>query len=156
MEAHPTNKAQYPPGYLPADYKCLGCGAHGVRLWRQYQTVASCIELLCRSCAETDQGEQLQPGSDQIGNLVPAVPVDGSFWGYTSVPKEGVEWWYSLSEYVSSEQEAVTLTKQLNDALQKCGELEEENLHLRRELEARGIPVFPKLNTEVLEKDDDE
>ena len=33
----------------------------------------------------------------QIGWSVPAVPTkDGSFWGYTSVPQSGVDWWSSL------------------------------------------------------------
>ena len=35
---------------------------------------------------------------DQIGNLVPAIPTeDGeTFWGYSSVPQDGCEWWYRL------------------------------------------------------------
>lgn len=37
--------------------------------------------------------------TDQIRWLVPAVPVENepeSFWGYTSVPQEGVVWWVNL------------------------------------------------------------
>jgi hypothetical protein len=36
---------------------------------------------------------------DQIGWLIPAVPTEegDSFWGYTSVPQPGCEWWYRLS-----------------------------------------------------------
>jgi hypothetical protein len=36
--------------------------------------------------------------TDQIGWMVPAVPTpDGdTFWGYTSVPLEGVLWWKAL------------------------------------------------------------
>jgi hypothetical protein len=39
-----------------------------------------------------------RPRTDQIGNLIPAVPTeDGTtFWGYTSVPLSGVRWWKSL------------------------------------------------------------
>lgn len=36
--------------------------------------------------------------SDQIGWRVPAVPTEenDTFWGYTSVPQAGCEWWYKL------------------------------------------------------------
>jgi hypothetical protein len=36
--------------------------------------------------------------SDQIGGCVPAVPCEDAltFWGYTSVPSEGVAWWKRL------------------------------------------------------------
>ncbi len=36
--------------------------------------------------------------TDQIGWRIPAVPTeDGhSFWGYTSVPQSGCNWWYKL------------------------------------------------------------
>lgn len=79
-------------------YICSKCGVSGVKLWRQYQTIASAIELLCVDCAEADQKKKLNPGCDQIGWLVPAVPVDGepTYWGYTSVPPEGCKWWYDL------------------------------------------------------------
>ena len=35
---------------------------------------------------------------DQIGWLVPAVPTEegDTFWGYTSVPEPGCQWWYRL------------------------------------------------------------
>lgn len=38
------------------------------------------------------------PQGDQIGWLIPAVPTEegDSFWGYTSVPQDGVNWWQSL------------------------------------------------------------
>lgn len=36
--------------------------------------------------------------SDQIGWDVPAIPDEEnvSYWGYSSVPQEGVEWWKAL------------------------------------------------------------
>jgi len=36
--------------------------------------------------------------TDQIGWRVPAVPTEdgGTFWGYTSVPQAGCDWWASL------------------------------------------------------------
>ncbi len=38
---------------------------------------------------------------DQLGGLCPAIPtVEGdTFWGYTSVPQDGCEWWYRLPYY---------------------------------------------------------
>ncbi|PLX25961.1 hypothetical protein C0580_00915, partial [Candidatus Parcubacteria bacterium] len=36
--------------------------------------------------------------TDQIGWRVPAIPTEGfyTYWGYTSVPGPGVEWWRNL------------------------------------------------------------
>ncbi len=95
-------------------YVCTGCGACNCRLWRQYQTVLDGIELKCIDCAleeyqEKHPGDELpqvreslqQVGhdlTDQVGGLIPAVPTkeNDTFWGYTSVPQDRVEWWYSL------------------------------------------------------------
>jgi hypothetical protein len=86
-------------GKTPKGYECSVCGDTGVKLWRQYQTFLNHIQLMCRACAERDQGKQLQIGCDQIGWMIPAVPTEEgySFWGYTSVPDAGVEWWKALS-----------------------------------------------------------
>lgn len=37
-------------------------------------------------------------GGDQISWRVPAVPTEegDTYWGYTSVPRAGCEWWYRL------------------------------------------------------------
>jgi len=94
----------------PAEYFCSECGAYPCKLWRQYQRLAESVELMCMDCAARDQGKilievkedgtRLSNGQriDQIGSLVPAVPTeDGStYWGYTSVPDDGVAWWKSL------------------------------------------------------------
>lgn len=90
-------------------YKCTGCGAEGRKLWRQYNTFADHIKLLCAGCACRDKGIENTIGADgkretdmgrtdQIGSLVPAVPCDEgeTFWGYSSVPQEDVDWWKSL------------------------------------------------------------
>jgi len=92
-------------------YRCDGCGAHGVKLWRDYQTFADRTRLLCADCAEVDQrksharrGEAdwkspySQGYGDQIGWLIPAVPTEegDTFWGYTSVPPAGCAWWKGL------------------------------------------------------------
>lgn len=88
---------------LDVPYRCGACGAYGVRLWRKYQTVLDAQTLLCRACAETEQGlagqDYGQDRGDQIGWRIPAVPDDtGTYWGYTSVPDEGVAWWVALPE----------------------------------------------------------
>lgn len=125
---------------VPEDYRCSRCGKGDVKLWRQYQTFADHIKLLCLTCAEADQksfckysaravdivqkwkemwdlyaiGNSLsldtpekmelselhsRATSDSIGWLVPAVPTeDGeTYWGYTSVPDQGIEWWKRLA-----------------------------------------------------------
>jgi len=113
-----TSKSEFP---VFRKYRCSNCGASGVKLWRQYQTFADCIELLCANCACTDQkkdvskldgegryeDEDLGGGQrcDSIGWLVPACPViekDGRFetyWGYTSVPQKDVDWWRALPNF---------------------------------------------------------
>lgn len=83
----------------PEKYKCSKCGAAGVRLWRQYQTFADHIDLLCLACGEADQKRKIDPRETSIGWLVLAVPTaDGSdtYWGYTSVPDDGLDWWKAL------------------------------------------------------------
>lgn len=89
----------YASGAVPPDYRCASCGAHGCKLWREYQTISP--KLLCVACAEKVQGKRLETGSgacDQIGWYVPAVPDEegAGFWGYTSVPAAGVAWWKAL------------------------------------------------------------
>jgi hypothetical protein len=118
----------YASATVPAEYHCGKCGAHGVKLWRDYQTFMSHQSLLCAACACVEQSngvrafivkdrpigggridvylrsdlikldDSVRYYGDQIGWRVPAVPTeDGdSFWGYTSVPDEGCQWWYRL------------------------------------------------------------
>lgn len=104
-------------------YVCHGCGASDCRLWREWNTFLDHQKLYCCNCAELDQrsictldaskvikalcepdlsqrdAHMLSIPSDIIGNLAPAVPTadgSGTFWGYSSVPIEGVEWWKCL------------------------------------------------------------
>jgi hypothetical protein len=106
----------YASNKAPSDYVCSKCGDRQCKLWRQYQTFASHIHLLCIDCAAENQGKTIvdasplglvtmaasdgEPGypSDSIGWLVPAVPLEDqrTFWGYTSVPAAGVAWWKRL------------------------------------------------------------
>ena len=81
------------------EYVCGCCGANGVKLWRLYSSFMSSQTLACLSCSEKDQGKvaNLQKG-DQIGFRIPAVPTEekDTFWGYSSVPDDGVKWWVEL------------------------------------------------------------
>ena len=66
--------------------------------------------LVCCDCAGKSQGEDVSTidaggyihgergKCDQIGWRVPAVPTEegDTFWGYTSVPQAGCDWWRSL------------------------------------------------------------
>ncbi len=98
------SKVDYSGG-APADYRCSTCGKHGVKQWRQYNTLACVVELMCKRCAEADQGKHPVnlEHCDQIGWMVPAVPTeDGeTFWGYSAVPDPGVQWWKRLPIEVS-------------------------------------------------------
>jgi hypothetical protein len=103
-----SNKVDYSKSSVPSFYCCHNCKKRGVKLWRNYNHTEP---ILCAHCAGRDQGKDIsgldQNGmrpdelvgmSDQIGWFIPAVPTeDGNgFWGYTSVPKEGVIWWRRL------------------------------------------------------------
>lgn len=106
-------------------YRCGDCGALGVKLWREYNTVLEHQTLRCFVCAVKQQKKTVRvvDGNgrtdcyaktlgadrlgDQIGWLIPAVPTvtpddgasigkDGTYWGYTSVPTDALSWWYTL------------------------------------------------------------
>lgn len=95
---------------IPNNYKCSRCKAHGVKLWRQYQTGTP--ELLCHRCAdpalvvdlngrvdsELGRCDQIDDKVGKTGSLVPAVPTVecDTYWGYTSVPVAGCAWWRAL------------------------------------------------------------
>lgn len=93
-----------------ANYLCGKCGARSVKLWRG---VHGCKngeghELLCASCLSPgeivgDDGrvasEYGSARTDQVKGWLPAVPTDGTFWGYTSVPPQPVGWWRGLPTY---------------------------------------------------------
>ena len=117
MEA--MGKVDYVTCEVPLGYKCGKCGVSGVKLWRDYQTFLEHQRLLCSDCAVKDQEEDYVVGadgkhadyvtdgdgkrthcgrSDQIAWLVPAVPTEegDTFWGYTSAPQPGCDWWGRL------------------------------------------------------------
>ena len=107
----------YVSGQTPETYKCQVCGAEHVKLWRKYQTFVKNNTLVCASCLsrmhtegnfvpkfrDTKHGGRWSknkglPESDSLGEFVPAVPTEenDTFWGYTSVPAEGCQWWKRL------------------------------------------------------------
>ncbi|MBY0551316.1 MAG: hypothetical protein K2W95_28805 [Candidatus Obscuribacterales bacterium] len=101
-------KINYASGKVSEEYHCHKCGNSLLKLWRQYQTTQP--KLLCSVCVLQDQkqtGEFFDElgyrkgeygKTDQCGCYVPAIPDEegAGFWGYTSVPPEGVAWWRGL------------------------------------------------------------
>lgn len=101
----------YLNGKVPTDYKCVQCGATNCKLWREYNTFLEHQRLLCAPCTAADQKKSIIDidadgnrtddigfKTDQIGWMVPAVPTEecDTYWGYTSVPMPGVNWWKNL------------------------------------------------------------
>jgi len=104
-------KFTYASKRTPYDYICTKCSAGSRKLWREYNTFLDHQTFYCAKCACEDQEKDISTmdktgriecdisgRTDQIGWLVPAVPTeDGeTFWGYTSVPQDGCDWWYEL------------------------------------------------------------
>lgn len=91
-------------------YACSHCGATDCKLWRLAQS--SYPDLLCAPCAGEDQDEVVDNIDESgltysvhtgtrtptIGSYVPAVPTPDwtAYWGYTSIPDEGLIWWRYL------------------------------------------------------------
>lgn len=94
----------------PKGYECSHCHVTGVKLWREYQTFLDHQQLLCATCApivkpreaaaQAEFRRKYSIVTDQLCDMVPAIPTeDGTtFWGYSSVPQDGVEWWKTLPE----------------------------------------------------------
>ncbi len=100
----PTN---YSGTKTPTNYVCSECGASGVRLFREYQTFLNHSSLNCTDCAlkrykKGHDGKDYDfEGRDitfEIGWMVAAIPSEEgkTFWGYSAVPTDGVEWWKRL------------------------------------------------------------
>jgi hypothetical protein len=83
---------------IPESYHCQECEAKGVRLYREYQTFLDHQTFRCTKCALVNQDKKETDGEHTIGWLVAAVPTQDNktYWGYTSVPYEGVIWWNEL------------------------------------------------------------
>lgn len=97
-----------PPGYV-----CGKCQREGVKLWREYSMFLNHQTLVCASCLlEEGQENSERPKfigqdgkvgdgrmrSDGAGWRIPAIPTqqNDTFWGYSSVPEDGVLWWRRL------------------------------------------------------------
>lgn len=93
---------QYSSTTTPEGYACP-CGATGVRLFREYQTFLEHQSLTCAACIEKETGREVTRYDETANWKVAAVPTeDGStFWGFSSVPKGGVDWWHRLPVHKS-------------------------------------------------------
>lgn len=96
-------------------YQCDKCNQEGVKLWRGVHGCAdeNGHELLCATCLAPDvkvgpdgkaqslpnNGSTFIHTTDQINGWLPAVPTDNTFWGYSSIPSQDVEWWQALPTY---------------------------------------------------------
>jgi hypothetical protein len=99
------------------DYLCHKCKTKNVKLWRGVHGCADGDgnELLCATCLApeitvSDKGKAMTKLSlhvgdeietDQVKGWLPAIPVDDTYWGYSSVPSQDVEWWVTLPTYPS-------------------------------------------------------
>lgn len=102
-------KIDYSTRVTPSNYCCSQCGTTGCKLWRKYQAYSA--DLLCARCAAQKYDVNISDmdgagmvtdahgdRTDKIGSYVPAVPdpANRDYWGYGSVPQEGVDWWERL------------------------------------------------------------
>lgn len=165
---------KYDSKKTPEDYCCEDCHVTGIKLWRESYTFSP--ELRCATHAALsqrtdifDMGEDGKYSSDlgvtdQIGWYVPAVPDEEGFgfWGYTSVPEEGVNWWRNLptfSFYLSEEKQrmmqffAEHLSAQLGSGY-TVGKADARGIRITRSLtlkEARNVDLQePPLPTVIL------
>lgn len=120
----------------PPGYRCSICSAHGVRLWREYQTYASTLTLHCFDCAilraggpgrkyDWDiehRGPNYTPDDGEIDGLVGAVPTaeGDTFWGYGSLYAEGVSWWWGLRPQPGAEWTHEQQLMAQRDSWRKC------------------------------------
>lgn len=115
------NKVDYLSNQVPDYYKCHTCNATNCKLWRDSGAVFMPVKLECVDCsiksqsnprvtsyfskiaasvqvAEDGTYNDTHGRTDQIGWRAPAVPTEDndSYWGYTSTPQAGVNWWVKL------------------------------------------------------------
>lgn len=94
---------------IPNTYYCHFCKKTNCKLWREYNTFLNNLSLYCYDCIKikrkTEGVDYLWGNSDQLGGLVPAIPTEDetTYWGYTSVPLNGVRWWHLLEPTLSAE-----------------------------------------------------
>jgi hypothetical protein len=100
-----------PPKHpFTTEYLCHKCKSENVKLWRGIHGCSNeqGRKLLCAACLAPDlkvdeHGKAMNISvnmeTDQINNWLPAIPVDDTYWGYSSVPSQDVEWWKNLPTY---------------------------------------------------------
>lgn len=100
-----------PKSPFTADYRCGKCKREGLKLWRGVHGRADKDgnELLCAACLApgeviNEEGRSYRDASvggrtDQVRGWLPAIPVDDTYWGYSSVPSQDVDWWRTLPTY---------------------------------------------------------
>jgi hypothetical protein len=96
-----TRTQSTPPGYV-----CGTCGISGIRLYRDYNIGMYAQELSCTLCTALMGKREYDPRRPHsFGWKVAAVPTEegDTFWGYTSVPREGVIWWDCLPAFDKSQ-----------------------------------------------------
>jgi hypothetical protein len=98
----------YATNQIPADYKCDCCGAHGVKLWREFGADPEKTKLLCFEHVKTEvqkniksewQGSWIEAeNSVWIGWYISAIPKEGenSYWGHSTKSHDGFDWWKNL------------------------------------------------------------
>jgi hypothetical protein len=95
------------PPAAPAGYVCGLCNAENGKLWRLYNVFLDNQELTCKSCTEAldtsgPDDFDLEPAlsSGHLCGRICAVPTQDntSFWGFTSIPEDGVVWWRALPD----------------------------------------------------------
>jgi hypothetical protein len=109
------------------NYACSECRCRGVKLWREPHggDVLKCATCLSPENPVGEDGRQASeygPMTDQVANWLPAVPSQGSFYGYSSVPPQAVGWWRGLPTY--------------SEAAARLAALEASHAALQAELEA--------------------
>jgi len=136
-------------------YKCSQCERTNLKLWRQYNTFSNHIELLCATCVapditvdedgrsdciikDSDGKELFNQKTDQLehkkqGSLVPAIPTaDGTntFWGYSSVPIDGIIWWKALPTYEGQKFDFKKIVfKELDKSIDRYSRYWDKSLH---------------------------
>jgi hypothetical protein len=94
-------------------YVCDGCGVPDLKLWRGVHGAKDRLgrSLLCAACLAPDvhvDDEGRAPSefggwTHQVADWLPAVPVDDTFWGYSSTPTSDVRWWKAIPTYVTKD-----------------------------------------------------
>ena len=110
----PVTPIDYSSREVPSWYKCKVCEKNGVKLWRNFSNFLVDTTLLCVNCAiarsgphngedystMTEEGKHrgVTGLTDQLPFGVAAIPTmkGDTFWGYTSAPDDGVDWWTRL------------------------------------------------------------